>query len=327
MTLNRVINALADGEVHSGEALGLALGVSRTAVWKHLKKLEDLGLSIVTVRGRGYQLEGGLELLSRERIGGFLSSEAQALLNELELCGSVGSTNTRALERVQSGESSGFVCMAEHQAAGRGRHGRQWVSPYGRNLYVSAVWQFSSGVAALGGLSLAVGVAIARALKANSVSGVELKWPNDVLWQQRKLAGILLEMTGDAAGKCQVVVGVGINVGMLADEARGIEQSWVSARDIVPDLSRNKLAADLLNNLLPMLNGYEESGFAALREEWESLHCHAGREVEIRAGDNLTVGVAQGVNDQGALRLLTADGETLIYGGEASLRAARAEVE
>lgn len=327
MSLERVLSILADGKTHSGEALGQALGVSRTAVWKQLKKLEELGVSVVSVKGQGYQLLGGMELLDEERIKSSLTPQALSLVSELELCGSIGSTNTHALERAQSGDCSGLVCMAEHQMAGRGRHGRPWVSPYGRNIYLSVVWRFGSGVGALAGLSLAVGVAIARALEANGVPDIELKWPNDVLWQQRKLAGILLEMTGDAAGQCQVVVGVGINVGMLADEARDIDQGWVSAKDIVPDLSRNKLTADLLNILLPMLDSYEERGFAALREDWESLHCHAGCEVEIRAGDNVTVGIAQGVDNQGALRLLTAEGETLIYGGEASLRRTRAEVE
>lgn len=326
MSLERVLSLLADGEIHSGEALGNALGVSRTAVWKQLQKLEDLGIAVSSVKGQGYQLAGGLELLDPEQIRRFLTPHAQTLLTELELCGSIASTNTRALERAQSGDCGGFVCMAEHQSAGRGRHGRRWVSPYGRNIYLSVVWQFSSGVAALGGLSLAVGVAIARALQANGVKGIELKWPNDVLWQQRKLAGILLEMTGDAAGRCQVVVGVGINVAMLADEAHEIDQGWVSLKDIAPDVSRNKLAGDFLSVLLPLLETYEESGFAALKDEWESLHCHAGCEVEIRAGDNLTIGVAQGVNEQGALRLLTDAGETLVYGGEASLRSAKAEV-
>lgn len=325
MSLEQVLGMLADGEVHSGEALGQALGVSRTAVWKQLKKLEDLGISVLSVKGQGYQLPGGMELLQRDKILSCLSERARSLLGDLELHGSIDSTNVRALEQIRSGSSQGFVCLAEHQTAGRGRHGRNWVSPFGRNVYLSLVWEFNSGAAALGGLSLAVGVAIARALQRNKIPDVELKWPNDVLWRGQKLAGILLELTGDAAGRCQVVIGVGVNVGMRAEEASAISQAWASLSDIVPDVSRNKVAGDLLDELLLMLENYEQEGFAALREEWESLHCHANREVEIRAGDNVTVGIALGVNDQGALRLATESGETAVYGGEASLRPARAE--
>ncbi|MGQ9427498.1 bifunctional biotin--[acetyl-CoA-carboxylase] ligase/biotin operon repressor BirA [Gilvimarinus sp. F26214L] len=320
MSIDAVLALLADGETHSGEELGQALGVSRTAVWKQLKKLEDLGIRVHSVKGQGYRVEKGLELLDAERIREQLTPGAARLLTELDLCGSVDSTNTRALQRAQSGSARGLICLAEHQSAGRGRRGRQWVSPYGRNIYLSLVWEFTAGAAAMEGLSLAVGVAIVRALGAQGVDGVQLKWPNDVLWQGRKLAGVLLEMTGDAAGHCQVVVGVGINVAMLASEAKDIDQDWISLDAIHKGVSRNKLAADLLNHLLPMLANYQQQGFAPLREEWESLDCFGGREVEIHAGDTVTVGQVAGVSDTGALRLNTAAGEELIYGGEASLR-------
>lgn len=320
MSLEGVLQLLADGEVHSGEELGRALGVSRTAVWKQLKKLEELGIRPVSVKGRGYRLENGLELLDEGRLRAALSPAAQRLIGELELWGSIDSTNTRALSRAQAGDAGGLACLAEHQSAGRGRRGRKWVSPYGRNIYLSLVWEFTTGAAAMEGLSLAVGVAIVRALEASGVEGVQLKWPNDVLWQGRKLAGVLLEMTGDAAGLCQVVVGIGINVAMLPGEAEGIDQEWISVHAIRPGVSRNDLAANLLNQLLPILADYQQSGFAALREEWESLDSYSGREVEIRAGDQLTYGQVLGLSDSGALRLQTAGGEQLIYGGEASLR-------
>lgn len=327
MSLEQVLTLLADGEVHSGEALGQALGVSRTAVWKQLKKLEALGIGVLSVKGQGYQVPGGVELLERDKILSCLSDHERSLLVDLDIHGSIESTNVRALERIRNGSSQGFACMAEHQTAGRGRHGRRWVSPFGRNVYLSLIWEFNSGAAALGGLSLAVGVAIARALQRNHIPDVELKWPNDVLWRGQKLAGILLELTGDAAGRCQVVIGVGVNVGMRAEEAAEISQAWASLSQIVPGISRNKVAGDLLGELLLMLESYEQQGFAALREEWEALHGYANREVEIRAGDNVTVGIALGVNDQGALRLQMQSGETLVYGGEASLRPSQAGVQ
>lgn len=320
MSIERVLHLLADGETHSGEELGQALGVSRTAVWKQLQKLEDFGIRLQSVKGQGYRLEKGLELLSEESIRGHLSPAAARLLSNLDLAGSIDSTNTRALNEARAGAGSGLVCLAEHQTAGRGRRGRQWVSPYGRNIYMSLVWEFTTGAAAMEGLSLAVGVAIVRALRASDVEGVQLKWPNDVLWQERKVAGVLLEMTGDPAGHCQVVIGIGINVAMLESEAEGIDQQWVSLHAISSEVSRNKLTADLLNHLLPLLVNYQQEGFGPLREEWESLDCFGDREVEIRVGDQITVGQVLGVNAAGALRLKTAEGEQLIYGGEASLR-------
>jgi BirA family biotin operon repressor/biotin-[acetyl-CoA-carboxylase] ligase len=320
MNIERVLHLLADGEVHSGEELGRALGVSRTAVWKQLRKLEDLGIRVQSVKGQGYQLEKGLELLNGASIRGQLSAAAERLLTELDVAGSIDSTNTRALNMARAGATSGLVCLAEHQTAGRGRRGRQWVSPYGRNIYFSLVWEFTAGAAAMEGLSLAVGVAIVRALRASGIEGVQLKWPNDVLWQEKKVAGVLLEMTGDPAGLCQVVIGIGINVAMLESEAEAIDQAWVSLHAINGEVSRNKLAADLLNNLLPLLVSYQQQGFGPLREEWESLDCFGDREVEIRVGDKITVGRVLGVNPSGALRLQTSEGEQLVYGGEASLR-------
>ncbi|MGI1677147.1 MAG: bifunctional biotin--[acetyl-CoA-carboxylase] ligase/biotin operon repressor BirA [Cellvibrionaceae bacterium] len=322
MSVERVIELLADGEIQSGEELGKLLGVSRTAVWKQLKKIEDFGLEVEAVKGKGYQLLGGIELLSKEKILGNLSDETKNLVRELDILGSVDSTNTLVLDKAKLSSAHGHFCLAEHQTAGRGRHGRQWVSPYGRNIYFSCGWAFSGGAAVLEGLSLAVGVAIVKALSSCGVEGVQLKWPNDVLWQGKKLAGVLLEMTGDASGECQVVIGVGLNVSMVDSEAKTIEQQWVSLASIQPDISRNKLIAGLIRELASVLNGYQQKGFSALRSDWESLDSFRDKEVEIRVGDQVTLGVVKGVSDSGALRLQTESGEQLIYGGEASLRSA-----
>jgi len=324
MSVDQILALLADGAVHSGEELGRALGISRTAVWKQLKKLDGYGIQVQTVKGRGYRLENGLELFDRAAIDRHLSASARELLGELDLCGSVDSTNTRVLQRAQNGGAHGVVCLAEHQSAGRGRHGRAWISPYGRNIYLSAVWEFGGGAAALEGLSLVIGVAIVRALQALGIDDVQLKWPNDVWWQEQKLAGILLEMTGDAAGPCQVVVGVGINVAMLPAEAAAIDQAWASVASIRNDVSRNRLAAELINQLLPILANFEDTGFAPYHEAWEAANGLRGREVEVRVGDAVSRGVVAGVNAAGALRLQGSSGEQLFYGGEASLRQADA---
>jgi len=165
-------------------------------------------------------------------------------------------------------------------------------------------------------------VAIVKALSSCGVEGVQLKWPNDVLWQGKKLAGVLLEMTGDASGECQVVIGIGLNVSMVESEAKAIDQQWVSLASINPNVSRNELVASLIRELGFMLESYHVNGFSSMRAEWEALDSFRDKEVEIRVGDQLTVGVVGGVDDSGALRLQTATGEQLIYGGEASLRSA-----
>ncbi|WP_341938879.1 bifunctional biotin--[acetyl-CoA-carboxylase] ligase/biotin operon repressor BirA [Marinimicrobium sp. C2-29] len=323
--LSALLVCLADGDFHSGDELGESLGMSRAAVWKHLQKLTELGLPLTSIRGRGYQVEGGLELLEKERILGALDPEARRRLNVLELFRATDSTNVRALARGPA-EPSGYVCLAEQQTAGRGRRGRAWVSPYGRNLYLSASWNFDGGAAALEGLSLAVGVAICRALEASGLQGVRLKWPNDLLWRGRKLAGVLLEMTGDPVGQCRVVVGIGINLSMPAGAARGIDQPWVDVSEACREeglapLSRNRLAAELINQLLPLLADYQRSGFSDYRNAWHARDAFLGQTVVLKSAQREQLGVARGVDGSGALRLEVDGQEQLCHGGELSMRA------
>jgi BirA family transcriptional regulator, biotin operon repressor / biotin---[acetyl-CoA-carboxylase] ligase len=294
-------------------------------VWKQLSKLEVLGLEIESVKGRGYRIPGGVELLDRGAISSGLSAEAEALLGELAIHEVIDSTNAEALRRIEAGARSGLVCTAEQQTSGRGRRGRDWVSPFGRNLYLSLVWEFTRGAAALEGLSLAVGVAAARALSGCGVEGVELKWPNDLLFQQRKLGGVLLEMVGDATGVCQVVVGVGINVLMPASAGEDIDQPWTDLGMLPGEgepPSRSVLLGALLSELLTLLAGFEEGGFGPWREPWQELDAHAGSAVILTAGEEQTAGVARGVDERGALLLETSLGIKPVYGGELSLRAA-----
>ncbi|GAB3112129.1 bifunctional biotin--[acetyl-CoA-carboxylase] ligase/biotin operon repressor BirA [Aestuariicella hydrocarbonica] len=322
MNLQAILTLMADGEFHSGKVLGELLGVSRTAVWKHLQKLEAYGIPLESVKGKGYRLPGGIELLDPERIESGLAGAAKSFLSELDVRQSVDSTNVQAMARAGVGGGHGYVCLAEHQTAGRGRRGRTWVSPFGQSLYCSVVAEFDGGAAALEGLSLAVGVALVRALRRLGAEGVGLKWPNDVLWQGRKLAGVLLEMTGDPAGVCQVVVGLGLNVRMAAQSAEGIDQPWADMSQILPQLSRNELATAVLDELLPLLAGYHVAGFTACRDEWEAVHVFAGREVTLMIGNEVVSGVALGVTNSGALRLAIGDTVEEFNGGEVSLRAA-----
>jgi len=324
-SVTTLLECLADGECHSGAELGRLLGVSRTAVWKHLQKLDELGLPLTPVRGRGYRLDGGLELLRRDVIEAQLSIEARACLQALELFSSTDSTNARALEQAAQFRT-GYVCLAEHQLAGRGRRGRHWVSPFGSNLYLSAAWGFEGGAAQLEGLSLAVGVTLCRVLEQQGLQDVSLKWPNDLLWRGRKLAGVLLEMAGDPAGQCHVVVGIGLNLAMPGASAEAIGQPWVDVRgacagEAVPTPSRNRLAADLINALLPVLANYHQSGFAAYREAWQQRDAFAGQSVVVKSARHQQRGTVRGVDVTGALRLEVDGAIELCHGGELSMRA------
>lgn len=314
---------LASGEFRSGQDLADALGVSRTAVWKQLNNLTDLGLEIESVKGRGYCIPGGIDLLDEPAVLGAMQPSSRTLLSQLDIREAVGSTNAEAMGSVQAG--SGYVCTAEQQTAGRGRRGRQWISPYARNLYVSAVWQYSQGAAVLEGMSLAVGVVVARALRNCGLPPVQLKWPNDVLHEGAKLGGILLEMTGDAAGACQVVVGIGLNVSMPSESATAIDQAWTDIARISEGSHprRSVLLGSLLSELLPMLAGFEASGFGPWREEWQALDAYAGETVVLQSGDQQMAGIARGVDGRGALQLETATtGVQSVFGGEISLRRA-----
>jgi len=317
---------LADGKFHSGQELGERLGVSRTAIWKQVQKLIQLELPLTSTRGQGYRLEGGLELLNKEIILTSLNPAVKDVLTELELLFLTDSTNAHALAKAGQGQC-GYVCLAEQQSAGRGRRGRHWVSPFGKNIYLSISWCFESGAGALEGLSLAVAVALRRVLSAAGLTGLALKWPNDVLCHNRKIAGILLEMTGDPAGACQVVVGVGLNVDMPEGAAAGIDQPWTDVQSNLrhagmPPASRNALTSALISELLLVLRNFELQGFAAYRQEWLAHDALVGREVELRAADRVVRGRMTGVGPTGALCLDVQGRQQLFYGGEVSLRAA-----
>ena len=307
-----LLKLLKDGRFHSGQALGAALGVSRSAVWKQLQHLEsDLNLSIHKVRGRGYQLAAPLELLEQEQLD---SSPWPVLIHH-----SLDSTNAEALRAIDSGAAAPFVVTAERQTAGRGRRGRKWVSPFAENIYYSLVLRMDGGMRQLEGLSLVVGLAVLSALRAVGLSDAGLKWPNDVLVGNKKIAGILLELVGDPADVCHVVLGIGINVNMrLASE---VDQAWTSVfLESGRLVNRNTLISRLNDSLLMYLKRHAAEGFTAIQTEWEQNHLWQGREVSLIAGVHQVDGTVMGIDQQGALRM-SVNGEVKVYsGGELSLR-------
>lgn len=326
-SLSALLGLLSDGQFHSGEELGELLGVSRAAVWKQLQKLDLSGLELESVKGRGYRVPGGLDLLNENLIQSLLEPQIKSLIRQLDVRLSIDSTNAQALRQLPQ-LGAGYVCLAEQQTAGRGRRGRNWVSPFGRNIYLSISWLFEEGIAVLEGLSLAVGLVVVETLEQLGFSGLELKWPNDILWQSKKLGGVLLEINGDPSGQCQLVLGVGLNVYMPPAGAEEVTQAWTDLHTISPvdfseqKLGRNQLAASLINCLLNLLQDYAGCGFAFYRQQWEARNAHKDQWVELIFPGRSQVGRVLGVDDKGALRLETSEGEQVFHGGEISLRAA-----
>lgn len=319
--LHTVLACLSDGQFHSGTQLGDQAGCSRSAVWKVIQRLQLAGLEVFSVRGKGYRLATPLELLDTESICAVLTPAQRDVLQELEVFLDIDSTNAWLLERAREGAPGGCACLAEHQRVGRGRRGRRWISPFGGNLYFSLLWRFGSGAAQLGGLSLVVAVVVTRVLCQLGLDRIELKWPNDILVDGRKLAGILLEVVGEATGPCAVVAGIGLNVRVPADTMSVVEQPWTDLETVLNgSVSRNQLAGQLLGELLLALREFEQKGLAGFLDEWQARDVFAGRHVVLQLSDGEVRGVVWGVDQNGAL-LLARDGELhRYYSGEVSLR-------
>ncbi|WP_110946427.1 bifunctional biotin--[acetyl-CoA-carboxylase] ligase/biotin operon repressor BirA [Pseudomonas bohemica] len=314
--MRTLLKLLSDGEFHSGEDLGDKLGVSRSAVWKKLQQLEsETGLEIHKVRGRGYRLANPLFLLDQRWL-----QESQGDAGwSIHVYDTIDSTNAEAMRLVAQEGSLPLLVTAEQQTAGRGRRGRKWVSPFAENLYYSLALRIDGGMRQLEGLSLLVGLAVVKMLREMGVEGAGLKWPNDILVGRRKLAGVLLELTGDPADVCHVVIGIGINVNMRASEE--VDQSWTSMTlEAGVALDRNQVAARLSAYLKEYLAAHRQQGFSAFRAEWELNHLWQNQPVTLLAGSNAIEGVVIGVDTVGALRLRVGDQVIAYSGGELSLR-------
>ncbi|KFK92548.1 MULTISPECIES: bifunctional biotin--[acetyl-CoA-carboxylase] ligase/biotin operon repressor BirA [unclassified Serratia (in: enterobacteria)] len=311
----KIISLLADGEFHSGEHLGEFLGMSRAAINKHIQTIREWGLDVFTVPGKGYSLPAAMNLLDAERILSMLEDKRVTVLPVVD------STNQYLLDRVADLES-GDACVAEYQQAGRGRRGRQWISPFGANLYLSMFWRLEQGPAAAMGLSLVIGIVMAEVLQRLGAEQVRVKWPNDLYLNDRKLAGILVELTGKTGDAAQLVLGAGINMAMRETHANKIDQRWVNLQETGINIDRNELAATLLNELRQSLQQFEIEGLSSFISRWRQLDNFIDRPVKLLIGEQQIFGIARGIDQQGAL-LLEQEGVIKPFiGGEISLRSA-----
>ena len=317
-----VLRMLEDGEFHSGEEIGRRLRISRESVSNALARVEDHGLELDRVRGRGYRLAKPVRWLDARQIRARLGRDAKRYA--LEVVERTGSTNDDLLARAAQGVPSGLVRVAELQTRGRGRRGRQWHTGLGDALTFSLLWRFSQGGSFLSGLSLAVGVALLRTLRGLGAQDAALKWPNDVLWRYRKLAGILIELSGEVMGPTAAVIGIGVNLRLADSVVDRIDQPVVDLARIGVDADRNLLLAELLIELGRVLDVFSAHGFAPFAREWNRAHAYQDRMVRLRMPDGaVQEGRVAGVAEDGALLLATRSGTRRFYGGELSLRPVR----
>ena len=317
-----VLRLLEDGEFHSGEALGRVLGITRGSISNALAEVDALGLTVHKVHGRGYRLMTPVQWLAPERVVGHLGRHASRF--EIDIVDQTGSTNTDMLDRAGRGARSGSVLAAECQTQGRGRRGRDWHSSPGGALTFSILWRFDQGAGFLSGLSLVVGIALARVLRDHGANEVMLKWPNDLLWRHLKLAGILIELAGDVMGPTVAVIGIGMNLRLPESVKSRIDQPVVDLVKIGVEADRNALFAEILGGLDAILRQFSMEGFAPFREEWDRLHAYQDKMVRVRMPDRSEIeGCVSSVGDDGALHLQTRTGPRKFYGGELSLRGAR----
>ncbi|WP_026377285.1 bifunctional biotin--[acetyl-CoA-carboxylase] ligase/biotin operon repressor BirA [Aestuariibacter salexigens] len=312
-----LIKQLADGAFHSGEHLSELLGISRAAISKHCRALAELGVEIFSVKGKGYRLAQPLQLLELSEMRRYLPAMYDF---PIEIVNIIDSTNDYIKQADK--RSNGMAVLAEAQTAGRGRQGRRWVSPFGASIYLSMCWQFSQGYEAISGLSLAVGVALIDALQASGIQGAQVKWPNDIYLDGKKVAGILVEVEGQMGGQCECVIGIGVNIN-LRSEQPDIDQPWTDLRAHADaDINRNQIAVNLLNALTRILQEFEQHGLTNLQSQWQQHDIFYGRTVNLISGSQVITGTAKGIDHRGGL-LLEVDGEVKTYfGGEISVRPA-----
>jgi BirA family biotin operon repressor/biotin-[acetyl-CoA-carboxylase] ligase len=314
-----ILRLLADGKFHSGEAIAKHFNVSRATIWNALKEAEGLGIEVFSVRGRGYKLPHALVLLDESTIINMMGEASSSI--KLEVHDHLESTNTYLMQKLNDGQKHASCVATNLQTKGRGRRGRNWHAGLGASLAFSLLWRFDCGAAALSGLSLAVGVALMRALHSMGVSQAKLKWPNDVLINREKLAGILIELQGDMEGPSTAVIGIGINLNLPNSLKQQIDQPATDLATSATVVNANQLLGTVIKHLYQVLREFEQNGFKNLKDEWMQHHAYQLQQVRMLMPDGREVlGKVQGIAEDGTLQVETNDGLKLFSSGEISLR-------
>lgn len=317
----RLLEILADGRFHSGQRLASQLGVTRSGIWKAVGALRQQGLEVHAVSGRGYCLAFPFERLNRQTIHEELDGNVRDWLSHLDVLWAVDSTNNYLMRFARESDSAlPRACVAESQSSGRGRHGRHWVSPLGRNLYLSLLIESHRAPAMLSALPLAVGLSVVQLIEQYGVHGIGIKWPNDIYYRGAKLGGVLMELVGDSTGPCRLVIGIGLNVYMLPEEGKSIDQAWTSLQTMGLALSRNLLVSRVINEVHDTFHRYERYGFEPFMSQWRRCDILRGRQVTLQLHDDRISGQVEDVDASGALLLQTSSGLGRYLSGDVSVR-------
>ncbi len=299
-----IVKTLAESGFVSGQSLADQFGVSRAAINHHVKRLVEQGVEIHRVKGKGYRLGVPLSPLDVDRITTFFRQHSPDFVPEFHVLEETESTNTFLRQHLVGGGAWLDACFAESQTAGRGRLGRKWLSVPYQSVLMSVAHELEGGPSASAGLSLAVGLAIVRALDESGFPGCRLKWPNDLIFDGRKLGGILIEITGELGGSCISIIGIGLNLHLPATMAKQCGQPVIDLQSACNRfIDRNLLASQMLSHLLNVLSKFSRTGFAPFVDEWQQRHAHRGRLIKVTRGRDVLEGMALGVDEGGALRL------------------------
>lgn len=317
-----LIERLADGQFHSGQDLADELGVSRTAINKHMNALERFHMDIFRVHGKGYRLAQPLQLLQRTAIESALPANSAPVYVK-HVTSSTHDDLSIILKNAPNQRLLPGTCVvAEMQTHGRGRRGRTWLSPFGSNLYASFYWPLPNGLNSALGLSVAIGLALAKLLQAAGITDVSVKWPNDVYVGGEKIAGILVELEGESTGMGHALIGIGLNLSMPKRLRATIEQPFTDVQThLAMPLERNQWTVDLISQIRTILLSFEQHGLQNLTEEWKHLDHFYNQPIRVLLGQHEQQGIGQGIDSHGALLVRQGNGLKRYFGGEISIRA------
>lgn len=324
-----LLHILADGARHSGATLGSRLGCSRAAVWKQVQALRELGLPVAAERGQGYRLPRPMDLLTGDGVMDALDPATRQALDSLEVLLSTASTSDRLAASSSPSPGGLRVCLAEHQSAGRGRRGRRWLSPLGSGICLSMAWSYEVPPPDLAALGLVVALAVTAALRDLGRGPVWVKWPNDVMAHTGKVAGILVDVAGEAGGPLRVVIGIGLNVHTTVGLDAGVTAEGGAAPAALDQLgpapvpARNQVVASLLGALRRHLTAFAEQGFGPFSADFSRQDYLLGRLVSIRSGACCLEGTARGIGADGALLVEAQGTVNRVVAGDVTLRSAR----
>lgn len=320
-----LLKILEDGQLHSGTTIGQALGISRNAVWKQLNKLKQQDIEIESIPSQGHRILKPLDLLSKQTIKKHLSETTSHKIDTIEVLPTVTSTNQHLLEvaKTLKENEQTHICIAEQQTQGRGRRGKNWHSPFGRNLYLSCLQSFDSLQETHGALSLVIGVATIKALEKLGVEQIGLKWPNDIVWKNtHKLAGILIELTGSSPGPWHTIIGLGLNIDMASTNE--VQTPWTSLANLIqPVPKRSYIAATLITAIIDALDNYRKNGFTPYLKTWQQYDVLQGQQINIHTNQQIISGRYLGISPQGAIQIQQASNDEIqtYHCGEVSVRA------